>query len=96
MITKYALLEVSDHKGKALAEGDCRLPAKEFFSLGNVGLALVGVILSVGTELDGGIGVDGVLHHLGQLQHGELARVAKVEGPDVLPIHQPDQTLHQV
>jgi hypothetical protein len=96
LVTEDALAEVGDHEGKTLTEGDLRLPSKELLGAGDVGLALVGVILGVFTELDLCVRVNGVLDNLGQLQHGELARVTQVEGANMLTFHQPHQTLHLV
>jgi hypothetical protein len=47
LVTEDALAEVSDHEGKALTEGDLWLPCKELLGMGDVGLALVWVILGV-------------------------------------------------
>ena len=55
--------------------------------LGDVGLAARGVVGGVFLVHNLGVGVDHLLHHLGQLQHGELCGVANVEGPRVRPIH---------
>jgi hypothetical protein len=51
LVAKDALVEVSDHEGKALTERDLWLPSKELLGAGDVGLALVRVILGVFTEL---------------------------------------------
>ena len=57
--------------------------------LGDVGLAAGGVIRGVLLVHNGGIWVDDLLDHLGQLQHGELRGVANVEGARVGAIHHP-------
>jgi hypothetical protein len=96
LVTEDVHVEVSDHEGKALTEGDLWLPSKELLGMGDVGLALVRVILGVFTELDLCVRVNGVLDNLGQLQHGELAGVTQVERANVIPFHQPHQTLNLV
>lgn len=94
LVAKDAFLEVRDHEGETLSEGDLGLPPEQFLGTGDIGLALVGVILRVGAEFNLRIGIDGFLHHICQFEHGELAGVAQVEGADVLSFHQPHQTLH--
>jgi len=94
LVAKDALAEVTDHEGKALAEGDLRLPPKELLGTADVGLALVWVVLGVLTELDLCIGVDGVLDNLGKLKHGELAGVTQVEWSYMVAFHQLHQTLN--
>jgi len=96
LVPEDALAEVSDHKGKSLAQGDLRLPAKKLLGAADVRLALVRVILGVLTELNPCIRVNGVLDNLGELKHGELARVSKVEWTNVIPFHQLHQTLNQI
>lgn len=94
MVTENALAEVGDHEGKTLVERDLWLPPKELLGTADVRLALVRVVLGVGTELDLCVRVDGVLDNLGQLQHGELTRVTQVEWPYVLTFHEPHQSLN--
>jgi hypothetical protein len=94
LVAEDPLAEVSDHEGKTVTEGDLRLPPEELLGFSDVWLALVRVVLSVLTELNPRIWVDGVLDNLGQLQHGELTRVTQVERSNVLPFHQLHQTLN--
>jgi hypothetical protein len=96
LVAEDALAEVGDHEGKSLTEGDLRLPPKELLGAADVRLALVRVVLGVLTELNPCIRVNGVLDNLGELKHGELAGVSKVEWTDVLPFHQLHQTLNQI
>jgi hypothetical protein len=96
LVTENALAEVGDHEGKTLVERDLWLPPKELLGTADVRLALVRVVLGVGTELDLCVRVDGVLDNLGQLQHGELTRVTQVEWPYVLTFHEPHQSLNQI
>lgn len=94
MVPKDPLAEVGDHEGKAVTEGDLRLPPELLLGLGDVWLALVRVVLGVLTELNPCIRIDGVLDNLGQLQHGELTRVTQVEWPYVVTFHQPHEPLN--
>jgi hypothetical protein len=94
LVAEDALAEVGDHEGKALTQGDLRLPPEELLGAADVGLALVRVVLGVLAELDPCVGVDGVLDNLGKLKHGELAGVTQVEWPHMLAFHQLHQTLN--
>lgn len=94
MVAKDAVAEVRDHERESLAERDLGLPVEQLLGAGDVGLALVRVVLRVGSELDACVGIDGLLHHLGQLQHGELPWVSQVERTHVLPFHQSYQPFH--
>ena len=79
--------EVVDHERESLAERHLGLPPQQLLGAGDVRLALVRVVGGVGAEHDARAPVDGLLHHLGQLQHRELARVPQVERAHVLLLH---------
>jgi len=64
-----------------------RAPGRRAARLGDVRLAAAGVVGGVLAEHDLGRRVDHLLHHLGQLQHRELGRVADVERARVRAVH---------
>ncbi|KAB8106833.1 hypothetical protein EE612_041336, partial [Oryza sativa] len=94
VVAEDAVAEVLDHEREALVEGDLGLPTEELLGAADVRLPLVRVVGGVRPELDPRVWVDGVLHHLGKLQHCELPWVSQVEWPYVLPFHQLHQPLH--
>ena len=80
----------------ALLEGHLGLPAEELLGLGDVRPPPPGVVRGVFLEHGGRRRVHHLLHLLGELHHGELARVSDVDGAGVLAVHQRDQAGDQV
>ena len=72
------------------------LPAEFPLSQRNVGLALAGVISRQGLFDQRQIRTDAGAHLFGQLANGELMRIAQVDGPGGVAIHQADQALDQI
>eukprot|EP00197_Chlamydomonas_leiostraca_P003887 CAMPEP_0202867288 /NCGR_PEP_ID=MMETSP1391-20130828/9101_1 /ASSEMBLY_ACC=CAM_ASM_000867 /TAXON_ID=1034604 /ORGANISM="Chlamydomonas leiostraca, Strain SAG 11-49" /LENGTH=416 /DNA_ID=CAMNT_0049547319 /DNA_START=82 /DNA_END=1333 /DNA_ORIENTATION=+ len=91
-----ALLEVLHHAAQALAQRHLGLPPQRALDLGDVGLALAGVVRRVLAEHNLRLGVDHLLDQVGQLQHRELAGVAHVEGARVRPLHHGDHAVDEV
>jgi len=83
-----ALLDAPERAGRRLPGAPAPPPrGRRDARLGDVGLAPAGVVGGVLAEHDLGRRVDHLLHHLGQLQHGELGRVADVERARVRAVH---------
>src|SRR5215469_18467946 len=73
--------EVVDRPSQALVESDCRLPAEQVPGLIDARTPLHRVIYRQRGELDAAAVADKVYDLVGELQHGELVRVAEVDGP---------------
>ena len=76
------LAEVFDGVVEALLEGDLGLPLEVLSRLGDVGLALLGVVAGQRQVDDLRLGADLLDAQLRQLLDRELARVADVHRPD--------------
>lgn len=66
MVSEYASAKISNHERQALLKGDGGFPSKHLLGLGDVWLSLVGVVRSVGPELNSSIGIDRLLYKLQQ------------------------------
>mmetsp|Transcript_6000 Transcript_6000/g.24330 ORF Transcript_6000/g.24330 Transcript_6000/m.24330 type:complete len:390 (+) Transcript_6000:49-1218(+) len=90
------LLEVAHHHLEPLREGHLGLPVEQRLGLGDVRPPPPGVVRGVFLEHGGRGRVHHLLHLVRELQHGELAGVADVDGAGVLGVHQRHQAFHQV
>jgi len=89
--------EVLGSLDDALLERNLGFPAQVLARLGDIGLALLGVIAGQRHVDDLGRRLGGLDCQLGELLDGELARVAHVDGADGLGlVHQPDEAVDEV